>query len=367
MIFGTPEYMSPEQAAGRRMDLRVDVYAAGVILYEMLTGAVPFTGDTFFGVLNAHMNDPLPPLASLNPAVKVSPQLEAAVSKALSKNPDERFQSMRELAQALLATPEGSAVDPQARKSLIPSVTLAEFDSAALASERDAAASEPLPLLPERAAPTQLASRGAPAHTGAEGDPDDVARADTLVAQDPDVPAAKPKRVAWLFAGLAGAAVLGVAVLRFFPGGTATASGNAPASEGVAPDTPASTPTAAPSPAPVVSPVPAPTASASVRIDVATIPEGAVLLKNGFQVCDTTPCEVLATPNESLELEARKGKLRGNAKVLAQRAQSVEIKLVATSTTRASTGTKPPEKVWCYREVQQGDLKVLEKFRCPGQ
>ena len=52
MIFGTPEYMSPEQAAGKHVDLRVDVYATGIILYEMLSGAVPFTGETFFGVLH---------------------------------------------------------------------------------------------------------------------------------------------------------------------------------------------------------------------------------------------------------------------------------------------------------------------------
>ena len=93
MIFGTPEYMSPEQAAGKQADLRVDIYATGIILFEMLTGAVPFTGDTFFAVLNSHMTAPLPPMRALNPDVVVSPELEAIISKALAKNPDERFQS----------------------------------------------------------------------------------------------------------------------------------------------------------------------------------------------------------------------------------------------------------------------------------
>ncbi len=51
MIFGTPEYMAPEQASGKHADLRADIYAVGIMMYEMFTGAVPFTGETFLGVL----------------------------------------------------------------------------------------------------------------------------------------------------------------------------------------------------------------------------------------------------------------------------------------------------------------------------
>jgi serine/threonine protein kinase len=63
MIFGTPEYMSPEQAAGKPIDHRVDVYAAGVILYEMFAGRVPFVGDSFMGVLTQHMFEQPPKIA----------------------------------------------------------------------------------------------------------------------------------------------------------------------------------------------------------------------------------------------------------------------------------------------------------------
>jgi hypothetical protein len=96
--------------------------------------------------------------------------------------------------------------------------------------------------------------------------------------------------------------------------------------------------------------------SASVRLNVVSDPEGAVLLKGGFQVCDKTPCEVLAPRNESLSLEARKDKLRGTAKVLAQSDQTVTIKLAAPSNGRAA---QP-----CYQEVIEGELKVMKPVPC---
>ncbi|MFO0685317.1 MAG: serine/threonine-protein kinase [Sandaracinus sp.] len=102
MIFGTPEYMSPEQAAGKaELDHRVDIYALGVIFYEVLTGRVPFVGDTFMGVLTQHMFEPVPTLGETNPNVKVPPAIEAFIGRALAKNPDERFQTCEEMYAAL--------------------------------------------------------------------------------------------------------------------------------------------------------------------------------------------------------------------------------------------------------------------------
>ncbi|MFW6023155.1 MAG: serine/threonine-protein kinase, partial [Myxococcota bacterium] len=101
MIFGTPEYMSAEQAAGKPLDHRVDIYAMGVILYEMIAGRVPFVGDSFMAILTQHMFEPVPPMREANPGVRVSPELEGIVMKALAKEPDDRFQSMGEMAQAL--------------------------------------------------------------------------------------------------------------------------------------------------------------------------------------------------------------------------------------------------------------------------
>ncbi len=101
MIFGTPEYMSPEQAAGKPVDHRVDIYAAGVILYEMFAGRVPFVGDSFMGILTQHMFEQPPKISAVNPQASVSPELEAVIFKALAKDPGQRYQSMQEFADDL--------------------------------------------------------------------------------------------------------------------------------------------------------------------------------------------------------------------------------------------------------------------------
>jgi serine/threonine-protein kinase len=107
MIFGTPEYMSPEQAQGTHPDHRVDIYAVGVIMFEMLTGQVPFRSDTFMGVLTKHMFEaPVAP-SERRPDLGITPDLDAIVLRALEKDRDRRFPSMVELGQAIAATEGG--------------------------------------------------------------------------------------------------------------------------------------------------------------------------------------------------------------------------------------------------------------------
>ncbi|RLB48687.1 MAG: hypothetical protein DRJ42_22660, partial [Deltaproteobacteria bacterium] len=106
MIFGTPEYMSPEQAAGKPLDHRVDVYALGVILFEMLTGRVPFVGDTFMGILTQHMFEDIPALEVVNPNVQCSEELAVVIYKTMSKDADERYPDMPALGRAVAAAME---------------------------------------------------------------------------------------------------------------------------------------------------------------------------------------------------------------------------------------------------------------------
>jgi hypothetical protein len=95
---GTPEYMAPEQAQGRS-DARTDVYACGIVLYEMLTGRPPFVGDSPASTLSKHLNEPPRRPSELIPGL--SPQLEALILRAIDKAPERRFSSMRELRNAL--------------------------------------------------------------------------------------------------------------------------------------------------------------------------------------------------------------------------------------------------------------------------
>ncbi|MEV7044682.1 Stk1 family PASTA domain-containing Ser/Thr kinase [Amycolatopsis sp. NPDC051061] len=104
-VIGTAQYLSPEQARGESVDARSDVYAAGCVLYELITGEPPFTGDSPVAVAYQHVReDPSPP-SSVNPAV--APELDAVVLKALAKGPANRYQSAAEMRSDLVRTLSG--------------------------------------------------------------------------------------------------------------------------------------------------------------------------------------------------------------------------------------------------------------------
>jgi len=100
-VLGTPAYMSPEQGMGRPLDGRSDVYALGVILYEAVTGRVPYKAETPVAVIFKHISDPLPPARELNPAIPEP--VERVLLKALAKRPEDRFQTAAEMVAVLQA------------------------------------------------------------------------------------------------------------------------------------------------------------------------------------------------------------------------------------------------------------------------
>ena len=96
---GTPMYMSPEQGEGHPVDHRTDIYSLGIMLYEMLTGDVPFRADTPMAIVIKHMTAPMPMPRAVNPAIPE--ELERVILKATAKAPDDRYQTADELATAL--------------------------------------------------------------------------------------------------------------------------------------------------------------------------------------------------------------------------------------------------------------------------
>jgi len=103
-LYGTPAYMAPEQIAGGRIDGRVDIYATGITLFEMLTGEPPFQGSSLQYLLAQHLTFPPPKLVQIYPDLEQPDVLQPLVDRCLAKSPDQRFRGAKELLQALART-----------------------------------------------------------------------------------------------------------------------------------------------------------------------------------------------------------------------------------------------------------------------
>ena len=233
-IIGTPEYMSPEQAQGQPIDGRADLYALGVILYELFTGRTPFRNetreDTPLSILIRHAGATPPPPTSLNPAL--GPAVEAVLLRALAKRPSERFQTGAALFEALRA----ALAQPGQRATMVAPV---------LSPSRPT----PLPALPNLTPPPASSSLATP-----------VPQPSLIVA--PPVPESSRSRSRPLFAALIGTTAITLALLGFLVARVAIGAGGVTATTVSAPPT-ATVPTGAvatgtvsPSPTPAVGPSP---------------------------------------------------------------------------------------------------------------
>jgi eukaryotic-like serine/threonine-protein kinase len=367
MIFGTPEYMAPEQASGKHADLRCDIYAVGIILFELFTGSVPFTGETFLGVLTKHLNEMPPAMRSVYPDLQLSPELEGIVARALAKDPLQRYQTMNELAAALASTPEGQYAGIRGPYSQIGADGRGSMLPAGAAPNPTAQQFVANPSVPQHGAGAghgpELTDAARPAVTMPRQDTGVEARAETQLGGEAATrPPTKSSGAGAIVFSLLAVLVLGGGAAAFFMFGGSTTPIAASAQPKPPEPPPAASPVAAEQPPVVPSAPPAtslatptpPPVAAGVKLEVVTDPPGATLMKNGFQVCDATPCEVTAGVNETLELSGEKGPLKGKAKVLAQKDQRVTIKLAAPV-------AAPPKARMC--EVEMDGLKILRP--CP--
>ena len=135
-VLGTASYLSPEQAQGGPIDQRSDLYSLGCVLYEMLTGRPPFTADSPVAVASKHVLEQAPPPSRLNP--DVTPQLDAVVMRALSKNPDNRYHDAEEMRADLERARQGM---PMAAPPLL-------LDAPPTTRVTQSAQTQPTPVLP---------------------------------------------------------------------------------------------------------------------------------------------------------------------------------------------------------------------------
>ncbi|MBB0246950.1 protein kinase, partial [Streptomyces alkaliphilus] len=137
MVVGTPQYLSPEQALGRGVDARSDLYSVGIMLFELLTGRLPFDADSPLAIAYAHVQEEPPAPSTIN--ASVPPALDALVARALRKNPNERFQSAEEFRRACEearsaltgAAPRITGAAPPPSGSAVSQAVFPEYGSAA--------------------------------------------------------------------------------------------------------------------------------------------------------------------------------------------------------------------------------------------
>jgi serine/threonine protein kinase len=197
-VIGTPAYMAPETARTGVADARSDVYSVGVIFYEMLTGTVPFDGDTAVEIMLKHVSEPVQAPRMRNPDVEITDEAERVILKALHKRPSQRFQSMSELGRDLqqcfgrvrfrrpVAAPDGGNFEslrkpiqltpdkvkrrPTSGDGALPQTLRTTPSSAILVGDRTRVGSEPIPLTRRKSGPHDTLSAETTSDDGDERD-----------------------------------------------------------------------------------------------------------------------------------------------------------------------------------------------------
>ncbi len=289
LFMGSPKYMAPEQIRGEHVDARTDIYALGIILYEMVTGKVPFDRPNSVNILMAHVNERVPPLREMLPSIQCSEALESTIFKCVEKNPDDRFKTMDEVLSALKRA-GGGALSGTVSGSM--SERSGAFD---LLSTTGSFTPQPSPV-PGSGLSSDSGSGAILGTTGSGAQ------------------AEQPKKKTGLFVGGAVAVAAVIAVIAMASSKSSDPQPpSAPAASAATTAAATGSASAAPSATGATTATATATASAAVeeptKLKVDTEPSGAQVREDGTILCDKTPCDVLVgdKPRKlSLELNGYK-------------------------------------------------------------
>ncbi len=317
LFMGSPKYMAPEQIRGDRVDARTDVYSLGIMMYEMLTGKVPFDRPNSLNILMAQVNEDAVPLSVMNPKVQVSPAMEELVVRCMAKDPagraasmDEVLATLKQLGGPLSVTGTGEYQALAGASGPHPHSVSASGSLPVIPGRHDFRSSRPPPsamsaqvsdaataIVGSGSGPVSNDSAAPPASTTSS---QQVALPLVTRTSHPDASATPPPIVVpnfrrgrkALWAGVACAIAGAVLLVLIVPRGNDEGLA-APAVTGAPAPTAATPPSASPPPValtslPSASP---PTAPASLTTRFTSDPPGAAVKEDGKEVCAATPCD----------------------------------------------------------------------------
>ena len=331
LFMGSPKYMAPEQIRGDRVDARTDIYALGIIMYEMITGKVPFDRPNSVNILMAHVNEEAPALRTMNPNIQISPQIEETIGRCMAKDVDLRFRSMDEVLAALKRVGGGTMT------ATISGVgQTGEYRSMAGSGGRPAATSIASPANGSASGP-QHASFLSPS----QSDPGVIPSPLASPSDSASVPIVSQSqrngsKGLLLFGVLGGLAVVGGVAFYTMKGSNATITAGGPGSTTTATATTATATGAAGTNAattatgdPTTPPAPQ---AGLIKVRINSDPDGASVKEEGIEICSSTPCDIPykgpeADPSKEHKLTFTKGGFRTETKSIKVGDSPISIKL----------------------------------------
>ena len=322
LFMGSPKYMAPEQIRGDKVDARTDIYALGIIMYEMITGKVPFDRPNSVNILMAHVNEEAPALRQMNPNVNVSPAIEDTVARCMAKDPDQRFRSMDEVLASLKRVGGGAMTATISGVGTGEYRALSGSGSGPQVTTNGVSGANPAFL-----SPTTTSDPGSIPSPLAVMPSDSPAGVAPLMSQHPAKSGSKGMLVAAVVGALAIAGIIGFVALRPAKQGGVTSPTGSPTS------TSTTSPTSPTSPETATAAIPTTATPPSlVKVRVNTDPDGASVKEDGVELCSSTPCDLLykgadADPTREHKLSFTRNGYRPENKTVKVGDSPVSIKL----------------------------------------